>query len=75
MRRTTWALLGALVGVSVASVLTVGNAADLSAITGALTDADTEIRTGIFPAVSAILGGLVLIGAAGAVVAIITRRA
>jgi hypothetical protein len=49
-------------------------AQDLTVITGVLEDADTELRTGIFPAVSAILGGLVLIGAAGAVVAIITRR-
>jgi hypothetical protein len=56
------------------AVAATAGAQDLTIITGVLEDADTEIRTGIFPAVSAILGALVLIGAAGGVVAIITRR-
>lgn len=60
--------------VAVVLLLHVAGAQGLEDITGALTDADTELRTGIFPAVSALLGGLVLLGAAGAVVAIITRR-
>jgi len=46
----------------------------LGTITSELGDINTEVRTGMFPAISAILGALVLIGVAAGVVGIITRR-
>lgn len=46
----------------------------LSAITTALTEADSEVRTSTFPAVSSILGAVVLISIAGTVVAVLSRR-
>lgn len=50
------------------------SAQDFSAITTALSDANTEVRTGVFPAVAAILGAVVLIGVAAGVVHVITRN-
>lgn len=46
---------------------------DFGAITSALSDANTEVRGSVFPAVSAILGAIVLIAVAAGVVHVITR--
>lgn len=54
------------------AVLGWATAQNMSAITGALNDANSEIRTSIFPAVSAVLGGLVVIAVAARVVYVIS---
>lgn len=49
-------------------------AQDFSAITSALSDANTEVRSSVFPAVAAILGAIVLIAIAAGVVNVIARN-
>lgn len=51
-----------------------GGATGLSAITAELSAANTEARSSILPAISAILGVMVLIGVAGGIVAVLTRN-
>ncbi len=67
--------MGALfVGVVVAVLaLSMAMGQDLSALTAALEAAESEARTSIVPAVAAIFGVVVLLGAAGLVVSRIAR--
>jgi hypothetical protein len=69
-------VLGFCLALAVVAYLfsTVTLAADLTSLTSALETADAEIRSGIFPAIAAVFGGLVLIGIASAVVRVITSR-
>jgi hypothetical protein len=70
------ALLFTLVVLFVVVVMATGQMAaaqDMTALTGALSAAEEEVRDGIFPAVAGVFGALVLIGVAAAVVRVITR--
>jgi hypothetical protein len=64
--------------VGVASVLmafSMGEAQSfLGQVATELADAETEIRTGVFPAVAGVFGSLVLIAIAAAVIRVITSR-
>lgn len=57
----------------IVSIFRHANSQDFTAITDALESANTEVRSGVFPAVSAILGAIVLIAIAAGVVHVITR--
>lgn len=65
----------AFVAVAVVLYLLAGqaDAQSLSAITAAIESADSEIRTSMFPAISTVLGALVLIGLAIWLVRVIQR--
>ncbi len=55
-------------------VLAQSEAPDLSAVTGALSSSNTEIRTGIFPAVVGIMTAILLIAVAAGIVRLIARN-
>jgi hypothetical protein len=67
-------LLGLTIGAGAASWGTAQTPPPaLAPIFDALTEADTEIRESIMPAYSGVLTAIVLIGVAGAIVAVVTR--
>lgn len=51
-----------------------GSSAGLSAISGALSASETEIRSGVYPAVVGVLTAILVIGIAAAVVRVISRN-
>lgn len=67
------ALVLVLLAVAIGAALGASDPTGLGQITTALTDANTEIRTSTFPAVSLILAAVVLISVASLVVGVITR--